>query len=857
MKTKNKIELLAPAGSYESLLAAFGAGADAVYVGGRQFGARAYANNLTEEELCKAIDLAHLQRKKLYLTVNTLLKTQELRQRLIPYLIPLYEAGLDGVIVQDAGVIACIREHLPELPIHISTQMTVTGVDSARLLQSQGAVRVVPARELSLEELRQIKQETDLELEVFIHGALCYCYSGQCLFSSLLGGRSGNRGRCAQPCRLPYQINHQSGYYLSPKDLCGLSAIPDLAKIGVDSLKIEGRMKSTAYTAGVVQIYRKYLDLYAKNPKEYQVQQEDIQRLLDLYNRGGMTDGYFYRHNSASMLSNQRSNHFGLPLGHAALSRTPETQNRIPIRLETSVHKGDALELRDSDQKLLSAFLADRHYAANETILVCPKKEQSQGKRQNKSVSQKQESHQHPAKQEICLYRMNNTEWKEQLLKFLVPAKRLLTGNIFLREHVPAMLYVQDPEDPCLQVIVTGPEALPAKSQPLTKEVVCAQLNKTGSTEFLFQELNCEIEGALFLPRQALNAMRRDALLQIKELILQKYRRTFQKPVMESGAGSHTLCQTTGNVSSHMAEQSSCFDKRQSVLPDDSGYLLAASVETWEQLTAIASCPDIGRIDIESFLFFEETARSDSSFLELCKALQAEGKQVFFRFPAVFRTASKKRMEREWELLQNVFDGFVLRTADAYAWLLSQQCKRKELVLDFSVYCFTREAADFWKSCSRSSIGISLTAPVELNYNELKANAGIYQELVVYGRYPMMVSAGCLQKTYHALQNGQDSCKKDKSMLYLNDRYHKQFPVRMVCQDCYNIIYNSLPVSLLENKHDVDRLHVPVLRLLFTTEEGSLVRKIAEQFTNVYLHGGSEMLPVDSYTRGHFKRGVE
>ena len=230
--TDRQIEILAPAGSYDCFRAAVSAGADAVYAGGSRFGARAYADNFTEEELIRAIEEAHLFGKKLYLTLNTLLKDSEMEE-LYDYLSPFYEKGLDAVIVQDTGVMEYIRTRFPGLDIHASTQMTITGYPGAAFFEQAGAVRVVPARELSLSEIREIREHTDLEIECFVHGALCYCYSGQCLLSSVIGGRSGNRGQCAQPCRLPWTVNGHRKYYMSLKDMCTLDLIPDLTEAGV------------------------------------------------------------------------------------------------------------------------------------------------------------------------------------------------------------------------------------------------------------------------------------------------------------------------------------------------------------------------------------------------------------------------------------------------------------------------------------------------------------------------------------------------------------------------------------------------------------------------------------------------
>ena len=280
-------ELLAPAGSIDAMKAAFSAGADAVYAGGTRFGARAYAENPDTAQMVEAIDYAHLLGKKLYLTVNTLLTQRELTRELDAFLRPYYEHGLDGVIVQDPGVLRYLREHFPGLSLHISTQAGITGAAGTRAMQSLGASRVVPAREMSLDEIRKICAVPGMEVECFIHGALCYCYSGACLMSSLLGGRSGNRGRCAQPCRLAYRVcedlqgrkelaGQQDGYVLSPKDLCTIDLLPDYVDAGVYSYKIEGRMKKPEYVAGVTAIYRKYLDLYAKGGREaYRVDPED------------------------------------------------------------------------------------------------------------------------------------------------------------------------------------------------------------------------------------------------------------------------------------------------------------------------------------------------------------------------------------------------------------------------------------------------------------------------------------------------------------------------------------------------------------------------------------------------------
>ncbi len=363
---KNKVELLAPAGNYEAFVGAVNAGADAVYLGGDRFGARAYADNFTADEICRALHTAHFLGKKIYLTVNTLIKETELGE-LCGWLAPFYEAGLDGVIVQDIGALCRIRENFPDLDLHASTQMTLTGADGAAFLKQFGVTRVVPARELSLAEVREMRARTGLEIECFIHGAMCYCYSGQCLFSSILGGRSGNRGRCAQPCRLPYRIcmGEKSAaapeYPLSLKDMCTIEYIPRLIEAGIDSFKIEGRMKRPEYAAGVTTIYRKYIDLYEEaGPEGYRVAKEDMDRLRSLYIRSEVQTGYYERHNGREMITPGKPGYTGSSrqlLDEIRARYLQKASDRRPVRLHGVFQIGQpaVLKLTDADGVSASA----------------------------------------------------------------------------------------------------------------------------------------------------------------------------------------------------------------------------------------------------------------------------------------------------------------------------------------------------------------------------------------------------------------------------------------------------------------------------------------------------------------------
>lgn len=348
-----KVELLAPAGSYEAFLGAIHAGADAVYLGGSRFGARAFAQNFQTEELCEAIRYAHLFNRKVYLTLNTLVKEKEFSE-IYSYLLPFADAGLDAVIVQDLGVFQFIKQNFNQLAIHASTQMAIMGYMGAKELKELGAERIVPARELHIEEIRRIKEHTQIEVETFIHGAMCYCYSGQCLFSSILGGRSGNRGKCAQPCRLPYQIvregkslGNREQYPLSLKDQCTLENIPEMIQAGIDSFKIEGRMKKPEYVAGVTSIYRKVIDRYMENPAKTPFLEEDLEELRTLYIRSEIQDGYYHKHHGKDMVTLTKPGYS--KSDEAKLQRIRQkfldVSLKLPVQMEIYCFKGKSLSL--------------------------------------------------------------------------------------------------------------------------------------------------------------------------------------------------------------------------------------------------------------------------------------------------------------------------------------------------------------------------------------------------------------------------------------------------------------------------------------------------------------------------------
>ena len=348
-----KIELLSPAGNMLCLEAAIQNGADAVYVGLNRFSARANAENFTLEELKAAIDYAHLRNVKVHLTLNTLVKNEEFNN-IIEYITVLYEHGLDAVIVQDLGLAKFLIKHFPDLPVHASTQMTIHNLDGVLEAKKLGFSRVILSRETSLSDIEHICKYSNIEIEAFIHGALCISYSGQCLFSSLVGSRSGNRGKCAQACRLPYELLENNkvidkGYLLSPRDMCGLEYVPSLIEAGVSSFKIEGRMKNPEYVAIVTRIYRKYIDMFLNTPTHYEILAEDKKTLLQAFNRGGFSTGHLSSDCNKNLIFKDKPNNMGIYIGH--ISNYNKNKGIITLKLNESLSIRDGIGIDGEDCK--------------------------------------------------------------------------------------------------------------------------------------------------------------------------------------------------------------------------------------------------------------------------------------------------------------------------------------------------------------------------------------------------------------------------------------------------------------------------------------------------------------------------
>ncbi|MCR5824828.1 MAG: U32 family peptidase [Lachnospiraceae bacterium] len=795
-------EILAPAGSVASLKGAVAAGADAVYIGGGKFGARAYADNPDEEELLSAIDFIHLNNKKIYLTVNTLLKEKELSGCLFDYLKKYYERGLDAVIVQDFGVLSFIKRNFPELPIHASTQMTVCQGAGAKLLEDIGGVtRVVPARELSLSEVRQLRAETGLELECFVHGALCYSYSGQCLLSSMIGGRSGNRGRCAQPCRQRYDLLENDkkifeGAVLSLKDICTLDAVPDLVDCGIDSFKIEGRMKKPEYTAGITAAYAyltgKYEELgregyekYLKeNPNELS---ERVREASEIYNRGGFTKGYYFNYHGPSMMTPDRVNHSGVEIGKVS----DVSGRHVSIRLNLSVNAGDVLEIRGDE---IFEF----------TVGAAGLERLAEGKTKIYEVNVP------PAFKCVrgtAVYRTKNKALLDRIgADFLKEdAKPGCTGHMKAISGQNAELTVTAFGK---SFIATGDVVDSAKSRPMTAEDIDNVLNKTGESDFCFEDLKTEEGDNIFIPVGKLKELRRNAFEGLKEKILDSYRRA--------------------------AGEEKPFENR--IKPkENTERKVICKVSAKEQLREVL------KSEIADAVFLDIQEESLKDQLERARALKEEGKEVYVCFPPVFRTKERERYEKEFDF--DAASGVVINSLDELQFVRTHG-KGTKVICSEALYTLNDEAAAFLSDLINPE---SFTASLELNAGELKEVEGSIRNFTVYGRSPVMYTAQCLRDNFFTCLK---RVRGEHGELGLKDRTGVVFPVRTLCPICLNVIYNSSVYSVIGMREleefDDFASHI----LSFTTESGEETAKVLKAYKdNLPLKG--------NYTRGHLRRGVE
>ncbi|MBE5875335.1 MAG: U32 family peptidase [Lachnospiraceae bacterium] len=736
---QSKVELLAPAGDFECFIAAMNAGADAVYLGGSKFGARAYANNFTQEEIIEALRIAHIYGKKVYLTVNTLVKEKELSD-LVPYLKPLCDAGLDGVIVQDLGVFRMIQKYFPEVELHASTQMTLTGEYGAEFLKEIGAVRIVPARELSLDEIKAMKDKTGLEIETFIHGAMCYAYSGQCLFSSILGGRSGNRGRCAGPCRLPYKAKDKKDIYpLSLKDMYTLSEIPKLIEAGIDSFKIEGRMKSPEYVAGVTAMYRKYIDLYLANPKApFHVSKQDEEMMRGLYIRTDICQGYYEQHNSKNMVT-----------------------------------------------------ISEPGYAGGKDAVL------------------------------------------EEIRRKYLNAKRVMdiTGRAVIHKDEPARLQLSCvmSDGRQLEAEVSGDVVSKAQNRPLDLEDIRNRLGKMGDTYFKLSELELDADADAFMPIKALNELRRAACEKLEEEILHSHSRLRQEKAKKAAL------QAQDTLIHHAGRET--VEKQKEIC-------LAVGVQTATQLSCAVKQESVSYIYVNADLVLTDRQQLTD------RMKQYADKEYYLALPHILRKRSYPYLEKYLDALQTMpFAGVLIRNAEELQWLRKIGYEG-HYIADYTVYAWNCEAVAFYNRYFER-----LTVPVELNRKELlQLEESCPKEMMVYGRIPLMYSANCVRKT---LEKCEKNINDGQLIYYLTDRYRNQFPILQNCLHCYNILYNTVPLSLHGQLDGMERFGIEVYRLEFTTEDKAQTESVLSYYQKRIVLDEPCDYPYEEFTNGHYKRGVE
>lgn len=851
-----KPELLAPAGGMEALKAAVENGADAVYIGARAFSARGYASNFSEEELEQAIDYAHLRGVKIYVTVNTLLKEGEVESALI-LLSRLREMGADAIIIQDPGLIALSRKYLPDLPLHASTQMTLHNSEGVAFAKELGIERVVLSRETSLEEIRKIKEKSDMEIEVFVHGALCISYSGQCLLSSLIGGRSGNRGYCAQPCRKKYrlycagkQVKTGDSYLLSPRDLNTASGLGALIEAGIESFKIEGRMKRPEYVAGVVRIYRRLIDRYLKNPARYFVSEEEQEILTQLFNRG-FTPGYFFENPRGKLMSRENPHNRGIPAGKV-VSYDRRTK-RIRVKLSSTLRPGDGImvenaETRPEDKgKIISSMYTEKGpvYSAGkgEVVEIPFDSRASSGSTVYRTHDKK-------------LMDSLKKESESGTLKPKIPVS--LTS--ILASGKPARLEIKDSDS---NVVAVESEYLVEKAEklPTSKARIEKQLIKLGNTLFEAAELNVSVEGEIFIPVGQLNELRKKAVLQLENLRISKWKRkpleSLQLPVYgeKKAEGTKEIEET----------------KAQKLAKKP---LLSVSVYSPEGLEGAiaggADCVYFGEglfrkpkategenpSDKEGF----SGGKPDSIFENAVMKSRAAGRKIYFNTPKIVKDSGMEQVEELFSRAEKFgADGVLVSNLGTF-----------NLAKEKKVPCIADSPLNIYNGYTfalflQNGAEMAVLSP-ELTLEELKRVA-VYgtAECIVHGRPELMESEHCLVGGLLGKAGSKCSAPCASGNFTLVDEKKYEFPLLMDYQ-CRTHLLNSRSLCMLEYipllvESGVASLKIETLGM----DSAEEIRRVTAEYRkaiDAFCETGEKIKKKceslgKGFTAGHYFRGVQ
>ncbi len=872
---KKRVELLAPAGSIEALHAAVENGADAVYLGGKLFNARQNADNFDADILNEALDYAHIRGTGIYLTLNTLVNDDEMKQALL-FAQEAREAGIDGIIVQDLGLAGALRHVMPDVPLHGSTQMTVYDIEGVRVLEKMGFTRVVTARELTLQEASEIARNTKLEVEVFVHGALCVCYSGQCLMSSMIGGRSGNRGRCAQPCRLPYRMttgnssDQKPHYLLSPKDLCSLEHLPEIVSSGIRSLKIEGRMKSPEYVATVVRIYRKYLDMAMKRADngstgKWRIEDADMHDLLQIFNRGGFSSGYMKGKTGVDMMSFEKPNNSGIYLGKV-LSAEERTQS-VSVRLEDKLSVGDGVEIwtggPNSPGGVVTSLIS-RHNAAVKTAekgeLV------TIGSFKGKLI---------PGNK---IYKTLDAELNRNARDSFSGknGKRIeIVGRATLKKDKPLILTVEDGDGHITSANGTIP-AEAAINRQLTEERLKEQLSKTGSTPFIFTEIKTELEDGLALPVSEMNEVRRQALDQMLRLRANRYGGIRSN----DGIGSRVEEVLKGRYDYPLHGQCNSMGRRNtdSVKAGTGDPAIALYIYQWNEKF------DYGSLGADR-LYLPFTAKARPGFRESAAALRKSGTEVFGWLPPVTRGNCDSLIEKFIKERLNegdiepLFDG-ILAGNIGTVYRLSRMGLALRLAGDITLNLFNslsiREAAQLGLESATLSPELTLQqiaglAEVGVPYDRWGRTSGngLMLETVVYGRLPLMISeycpVGCAKGGFSASAKCSGRCSEGDYKL--KDRLGMEFPVLCDRLDCRSTLLNSNVLFAPDIMGKLKTAGIGICRLYIFDEGQETVKELVQLYREAATGGGigkgissdnilADKIKESGFTKGHYYRGV-
>ncbi|KGK99008.1 hypothetical protein LI82_02950 [Methanococcoides methylutens] len=808
-----KPELLAPAGNWESFVAAVENGADAVYLGAKTLGARAYAGNFTLEEIQEAIDIAHLRGVRVFVTVNTLVKDEEIG-RAAKMLCSLSEYGADAVIVQDIGLLSLAKELVPELPIHASTQMTIHNSEGVRFLEELGVKRVVLAREMSLEEIKTVKQASNIEIETFVHGALCISYSGQCLLSSMIGGRSGNRGHCAQPCRKMYElekdgelIDTDGPYLLSPKDLNTTEMLPQLIEAGVDSFKIEGRMKRPEYVAGVVSTYRRLIDRYMADPDSYFVSPEESLVLEQLFNRE-FTDVYLEGTSRTGMMSREQPYNRGVVAGTVVGYNSDD--RRIIVELSTELELGDGIGAEGLENA-----------GENITRMVLDGKEVDSGTKGDVVEIPFFEK----VRSGCFIYRTMDRSLMDSLKKTFTSPKPIRKVPVSLRSEVAAgsVLHLEMVDADGNAVSVDSDYVVEvAQKKPTTQEQVIQQLSKLGNSVFEPLDMDVNVTGDVFIPIRALNDIRNLAVSQLESARIEKGRRNPK----DSCKAPDVACEE--------------------VHPDKT--LLVVSVDDSRRLEgAIAGGADVIYVGGEVF-----RGREPMDMKEAFEKCRSEGRKIYVNTPKIVSDEDMGHVQETLKFAKEIgFDGAVVSNYGTFR--LAKEAGMN-VVADSPMNVFNMNSYASMKQLGAGSVVLS--PEMSLSQVEDVAQCGSV-ECIVHGRQEVMESRYCMLGDLFSTGAGcSRMCEDGKFELYDEKEYC--FPIIMD-NDCRMHVLNSKELCMIESIGKLVKAGVAAVRIEARTMDALKVKKVTQRY-RVALDGkkkaGKCKDITDGYTSGHYMRGV-